>query len=169
MLKDTDLFDKLPELITFGDVLGTIEWTENAGPESYTVNMTWRFRSKRVGRASTTFSKLPPTDDYQVLWNVLEFSEDHQGKGLYSLLLKTLSEELPEYGIVKFAAAPLDKTAEGIFKASGWEWTDLGLTADLTSTRVRQWRSYKFGKGRHPKWRRDVLDEHGLSDDVEAV
>ena len=173
MLQDTGLFDKFPEWLTFGDLVPTYEWSESPSEdERYTINAAWRFRDEVVGHIQAFIyptvknGLVGDPDTYTIMWAQFMLREGWQRKSIYTTLLKTLMDELPKYGVTEFAASPLNRTAEGIFRLSGFEWQPKGLTLDLEGKRLQQWRKYADG-GYHPAWRRDTLDEFGSVDDVE--
>lgn len=168
MLQDTDFFNKLPEWSSFGDVRAHVEWEESPSPdERYTIKIEWRFRSEYVGRAQIIIE--PIEDEFQLVWVNIEFVDKWQGKGLYTEYLKAWIDHGPKYGVVAMVGPPLNKRAETIYRASGFEWTERGeFRLDLTSQKALEWRAYADG-AEQPKWRHAILADAGLLDDAEAL
>lgn len=169
MLQDTDFFDKLPEWSSVGDVQASIKWEESPSPdERYTVSVEFRFRSKLAGWAQFVIEPIFGTDAFNVLWLDIEFTEEWRDKRLYSLWLSKWIEIAPRYNIVQFIGPPRNKTAETIYKASGFEWKPTGLTLDLLGERAQQWKAYADGRTEQPAWRHALLAEAGLLGDAES-
>lgn len=165
MLKDTDFFTELAKWSTLGDVHAQVEWREEVSPdERYVVEISWRYRSRLVGSSKIGIHPILNTDEFEVFWVNIEFTDEWRDKNLYSELVKAYMDHMPDYGITRFIGAPSDKTAEGIYKATGFEWTGTAFALDLKGEKVQEWRAFKDGKTEQPEWRHAVLAEHGLLD-----
>lgn len=170
MLQDTDFFKQFPGWSSIGDVHARVEWSESPTPdERYTVFTTWRFRSKIIGSSEIIIEPVLNTDEFRVLWINIEFVSEWRDKGLYSLLVQAYMDNMPAYGVTSFVGAPVDKTAEAIYKATGFEWEGFSFVLRLTGDRIKEWRAYKDGKTEQPKWRHAALAEAGLLDRSEAI
>ncbi len=134
MLQDTDLFTQLEKWLTIGDVLPTVKWEEAPSPdERYTVGVTWKFRSERVGEATFIIEPVFGTDDFRLFWLHLAFKDDWQNKGLYSTIVEQMSKPLLRYGIIETVANPTDKEAERRLASQGFAWVGNAFTLDHRS------------------------------------
>jgi hypothetical protein len=132
MLQDTDFFEKLEAWLTLGDVLPGVDWSESPSPdERYNVLVEWRFRGRVVGNAQFVIEPVFDSDHYRLFWIGLRFIEEWQQKGLYTEIVKSLSNPLPSYNVVEVVAAPWDKEAERRLASQGFEWRDNRFVLDL--------------------------------------
>jgi hypothetical protein len=129
---DLELFDKLPEWLTIGDVLAYVEWSESPTPdERYDVKVEWKFRGEPVGEASIIIEPIFETDEFRFFWRGLRFIDEWQKKGLYSEIVKQLPPKALKYGIVETVAAPWDKEAERRLASQGFEWRGFEFVLDF--------------------------------------
>ena len=130
---DHDLFKHLEEWSSLGDVLATVTWEELPSPdERYSVTLEWRFRSEHVGNGHFIIHPVELDEKHMRLyWDGLVFTDEWQGKGIYSNLVKQYAPRMLPYGVIGVVTTPWNAEAESRLASQGFEWVGHEFVLDF--------------------------------------